>query len=137
MPILQLLCRPREVNVPLYFKQHLISTRMTNFINPQKWNQWVLWFVNVMIQWSHLESMQFILWFKAISSAMWFSTDSEVLVYYDSWLIQGYWCESQFGSWSTLSPTCEKSLQTTILTDPLYMSKSPHCGQITREFLKI
>lgn len=117
-------CLPTKKTFTL-FNQHLNSTRIINFINPRRWNKWVAWFVNVMVQWSHLEPLQFILWFIAISSATWFCNDSEVPSYWNPWVIPGYWCESPFGPWSSTSDVCDKSLQATILVDPLSMGKRP------------
>lgn len=117
-------CLPTKKTFTL-FNQHLSSMRIINFLNPARWNKLVSWFVNVMVQWSHLEPLQYILWFIAISSATWFCTDSEVSSYWDAWVIPGYWCESPFGPWSSASNVCDKSLQATVFVDPFSMGRSP------------
>lgn len=105
--------------------QHLKSTKTINFISPERENRWVAWFVNVKVQWSHLEPLQFMLWFLAISSAPWFGTDSEVPSCWESWVTPGCWCESLFGPQSSTSDVCDKSLQANILVDPLSAGRSP------------
>lgn len=129
-------CLPIKKTFTL-FNSHLNSTRIINFLNSQRWNIWLVWFVSVIIQWSHLEPLQFILWFIAIPSATWFCTDSEVPSYWDPWVIPGYWCESQFRSWSSTSDVCDKSLQTTIFVDPSSVDKSPLIPVRLLDFLMI
>lgn len=117
-------CLPIKKTFTL-FNHHLNSTRIINFINPQRCNIWAAWFVSVIVQWSHLEPLQFIPWFMAISSATWFSTDSEVPSYWDPWVIPEYWGKWQLRSWSSTSDVRDKSLQTTISVDPSSVGKSP------------